>query len=568
MKLDIKKVPFTKYGSYMAISDLSSEFCLFGRPLNLKGGLYLRTIRGDTMMQPIVCRLLPTEYGDVVEYEYETDEAVLSIVTKQGRIRITFADEKTLLIEGKGEGVGIRLDEIEFGGVFDYVHEILYKGQIYYEMNLYKNQNKFLCATQTGNVSMRQNWQEKTASECIVDFKSEKGRFLALIEEEKCEWSQRDFCFDFEQCVEHNRGELRTFTSKLPTVPADFEEERKQAGYVLWANTVQKEAFLTRDAVYASNNWMLGAFSWDQCFPAMALAYGNPDLAWDQLMIMFDYQDSSGRIPDHVTDIESTWNYCKPPIHGWTLMRMMKHMELSRVQKEEAYERLGKWTQWWYEYRNVDNSGNCTYFHGNDSGWDNATVFRISPTVVTPDLSAFLIIQMEMLSQLAKDLGKTGEMKAWKERSEKQLRDMLSYSFRDGEPISHIMRTGEVVENGCLLPYLSLILGKRLPEKNRKLMINALRNSGFLTEHGIATEKVTSEFYNPDGYWRGPIWAPSTLIVLDGLYQSGETELVKNLAKRFANLVRKSGFAENFDALSGEGRRDRAYSWTAAIMNP
>lgn len=31
-------------------------------------------------------------------------------------------------------------------------------------------------------------------------------------------------------------------------------------------------------------------------------------------------------------------------------------------------------------------------------------------------------------------------------------------------------------------------------------------------------------------------------------------------------MVLKSGCAENFDALTGDGLRDRAYTWTASVM--
>jgi putative isomerase len=31
-------------------------------------------------------------------------------------------------------------------------------------------------------------------------------------------------------------------------------------------------------------------------------------------------------------------------------------------------------------------------------------------------------------------------------------------------------------------------------------------------------------------------------------------------------MVSLSGMAENFDALSGDGLRDRAYSWTASVF--
>lgn len=41
-------------------------------------------------------------------------------------------------------------------------------------------------------------------------------------------------------------------------------------------------------------------------------------------------------------------------------------------------------------------------------------------------------------------------------------------------------------------------------------------------------------------------------------------DLANGISTRFRTLCETSGFAENFDALTGEGLRDRAYTWTAS----
>ena len=69
-----------------------------------------------------------------------------------------------------------------------------------------------------------------------------------------------------------------------------------------------------------------------------------------------------------------------------------------------------------------------------------------------------------------------------------------------------------------------------------------------------------------DGAGRGPIWAPATMLLLDGLWRCGERDFVRDMARRFAQLVAQSGCAENFDARTGAGLRDRAYTWTASAM--
>lgn len=81
---------------------------------------------------------------------------------------------------------------------------------------------------------------------------------------------------------------------------------------------------------------------------------------------------------------------------------------------------------------------------------------------------------------------------------------------------------------------------------------------------GSRDGSLQSPFYEDDGYWRGPIWAPTTLLPWDGLRRQGEMELARTIAEKFCSLASKNGMAENFDARSGKGLRDRAFAWTSA----
>ena len=59
MKLDLKAVPFSRRGSYLALSWHEEEF----NHRKLEKGLYLRTIRGAAK-EPFVARLLPLQNGN------------------------------------------------------------------------------------------------------------------------------------------------------------------------------------------------------------------------------------------------------------------------------------------------------------------------------------------------------------------------------------------------------------------------------------------------------------------------------------------------------------------------
>ena len=117
------------------------------------------------------------------------------------------------------------------------------------------------------------------------------------------------------------------------------------------------------------------------------------------------------------------------------------------------------------------------------------------------------------------------------------------------------------------MSFLPILLGRRLPAVARSRLLAGLKDeSRFLTPHGVATESPHSAKYEPDGYWRGPVWAPSTMIVVEGLAACGGKKLAKEIARRFCDTCAASGFAENYNALTGEGLRDRAYTWSASVF--
>ena len=130
-------------------------------------------------------------------------------------------------------------------------------------------------------------------------------------------------------------------------------------------------------------------------------------------------------------------------------------------------------------------------------------------------------------------------------------------------------RSGDhrIADGDSLALFLPLVLGERLPEPCRRALVAGLKEGGrFSTAHGLATESVQSSYYEADGYWRGPIWAPPTLLLVEALARIGEKETAREIARRFCDVVATSGPAENFDAQSGRGLRDPAYTWTASVF--
>lgn len=172
------------------------------------------------------------------------------------------------------------------------------------------------------------------------------------------------------------------------------------------------------------------------------------------------------------------------------------------------------------------------------------------------------MLLLHELAELALRLDRGSEAGEWRSRAERMTSALLSELWTGERFQARGVESGQARTTASLLDLMPIVLGSHLPETVRAKL--AARIATHLTDYGPATELPSSPHYAADGYWRGPVWAPATLLIEDGLRRAGYEQLADEISARFRALCEKSGFAENFDALSGAGQRDRAYTWTAS----
>jgi putative isomerase len=549
ISFDLTRVPFTREGSRFSFRDMLAGD---GKP----AGIYLTYIpKGPVFYVEVL------KGGHPVEFTRTASPQALILEAAGGRIEIIFESAGRLRFRVQGLtfkfGAG--------GGAFNYV---LPRGENRWQVNMFHVRCSFLVTCLQGTVITDAPWQITRAEYIDVRMNGEKGVTEAALETFLTVAPPPLPVRAFDELKAQSTVELEAFTRKLPEVPAEFQAARELAGYILWSSLIPPDGPLRRRAMLMSKNHMTRVWSWDHCFNAMALAAGDPDLAFDQWAIVFDQQDASGCLPDSIDNVECMWNFCKPPIHGWSLMKMVEANPALAKRLPEAYAGLGRWTDWWMTTRDDDGDGMPQYNHGNDSGWDNATCFDIQPPVEGPDLAAFLITQMDALAEIADRLHRPDESRQWRQRADRLFETLLKHSWTGEKFQAKHNGSHETPTRGdSLIPFMLLILGKRLPADIRKKLIDGVGTPGrFITEWGPATESPNSPLYESDGYWRGPIWAPSTHILYEGLIRCGEKKLARDIALRFCRLCAKSGMAENYDALTGAPLRDKAYTWTSSVF--
>lgn len=169
---------------------------------------------------------------------------------------------------------------------------------------------------------------------------------------------------------------------------------------------------------------------------------------------------------------------------------------------------------------------------------------------------------MRQLARMAGGLADPDAAARWTAAADRMRDALLSELWTGDRFVARGVHSGKTWSSSSLLDLMPIVLGAELPGQVRERLAAGIERH--LTAYGPATELPTSEHYRDDGYWRGPIWAPSTVLIEDGLRRAGHTRLADEVSARFRRLCETSGFAENFDARTGAGLRDRAYTWTAA----
>lgn len=544
MNFSIQDIPFAYRGSWFDISPVVAENTVADD---------LHLVSHQTGLHPIL-RFTPSATATVV-----ATPALLTWQHDGGRVDLGFERPDTIRI--RGDRLGLRIAAAAgtltpFSGTYFFQDPV----DDAYVFTSYETGRRYRVSVLSGEPQLITGAEALGTAERGLSLPGTQPWEVAIEEYETARPAYRAAA-GFDQVHRSAAATFAAFVDAVAPWRGPDTPAAELAAYVLWSATVEPAGFVTRPAVLMSKHWMDKVWSWDHCFNAIALAGGEPELARHQFQLPFDHQDPSGALPDSVTHSEVLHNFVKPPIHGWALRQLRQHLEapIDRAELAETYERLTRWTRFWLDARRAPGQDLPHYQHGNDSGWDNATTFDGGRVIQSADLAAFLILQLRCLADLAAELGEPSE--PWT-RTAEQIGDAMLRELWTGDRFeARDPRTGTRRASGSLLDLMPVVLGEDLPAPVAAEL--ARRIETHLTAHGLATEPVDSPHYEADGYWRGPIWAPSTVLIEDGLRRAGHTGLADEISQRFRAMCEKSGFAENFDAETGAGLRDRAYTWTA-----
>lgn len=551
----VQDIPFSTHGSWFDISPVVAEKT-YAEDLHLvshQNGMHA------------VLRLVPLDpaTGDRADTRVETTPGLLRWTGASGRIDLAYESPDTVRLRGSGLGIGVEAAAqtlTPFSGTY-FFRDPAADAHVF---TSYETGRRYRVTVLSGTVTDIGTQTLGGGPRGITLNAEANGPWEIAIEELDTARPPYASPATFDTITESARSSFAEFVDQVAPWRSSATPAAELAAYVVWSATVRPTGLVTRPGVLMSKHWMDKVWSWDHCFNALALAPGCPDLALDQFALPFDHQDDSGALPDSVTHSEVLYNFVKPPIHGWAFGHLRRRLPTPPGPAElaETYRRLERWTGFWLTARRAPGADLPHYQHGNDSGWDNATTFDPARVIESADLAAFLVLQLRELAALATALDRADEAIRWTQAAEETQAALLDQLWDTDRFLARAVDTGDTWSSSSLLDLMPVVLGEHLPADVSSTLADHIK--AHLTPYGLATELPTSPHYLADGYWRGPIWAPATVLIEDGLRRAGHERLADDISARFRALCETHGFAENFDALTGTGLRDRAYTWTAS----
>ena len=326
----------------------------------------------------------------------------------------------------------------------------------------------------------------------------------------------------------------------------------------------------------------------------MALTRFDPELAKDQLRVMFDYQDDMGMVPDVIyrNKAWNNWRDTKPPLSAWAVWKIYESdQDLSFL--KEMFPKLQRYHQWWYQYRDHDKNGLCEYGSTDgtriaaawESGMDNAVRFDDAVMLKnnengwslnqeSVDLNAYLIAEKGYLSQMAEVLNER-ETSLKLQQEALYLTDLVRKSFyseENGFFYDRTLETGDLKEVEGTEGWTPLWAGIASEEEAKSVISIMLDTAKFNTHVPLPTFTKDHPKFNPrDGYWRGPVWLDQFYFGWTALKQYDEEEEAEKMLHRLianAEGLNEKGrpIHENYHPITGVGLNARHFSWSAAHL--
>jgi len=332
---------------------------------------------------------------------------------------------------------------------------------------------------------------------------------------------------------------------------------------------------------------------WMECGPHEALVYRKfrPDVARNSHLIFFDLQKPDGQIPANRRRTLSGFGQIQMVVPiaatAWELARATGDSELL----EKAYAACGKWDAWLRRYRDTRKTGLVEGFCTYDTGMDNSPRWKGLPDAcpdrdatrhadlpvlpfLSPDLSATMVGARRAMAEMAKALGKTGEVDRWAADCEALRRTLIEKlwvaddgAFYDLDAQNHFVRVRSDI--------LSRVASEHVPDQTmfELMWAKQLGNpTAFWAPYPLPSAALDDPTFVrpiPKNSWGGAAQALTALRAGRWMDHYGRSAEFARMQDAWCSaILRDPSFRQQIDPLTGAFTQEDApgYSPAALVM--
>jgi hypothetical protein len=346
---------------------------------------------------------------------------------------------------------------------------------------------------------------------------------------------------------------------QAPKLPAKYERDltyvRMYAHAIASLNGlfVQGEGGFTGDKriPWTTTNTLASGFFWDTAFSCMGALEFSTTLCQEAIESFVDNVSPRGGMPGTLVDTNRAGEGQAPVMSTVAWMVYKKSKDKGWLKR--VYPTLGGYLHFWQKYY-ASSRGLCQYYNSGQIGDNDArfdpvyTREQINESVdgfESPDLCAFIVVEMRCLACMADELGLTKESGEWRRQAEELAQRIVeTFYFKEHTMFFDVKEGTKEIFSGAKGPNMFLPIWAQVPlddeEISKVIEHHMLNPNEFYRELPFPSLSYDDPKYDPNSYWRGRIWPHIVFLMIQTLWRHGYHKEAEQTADRILTMFRKT----------------------------
>ncbi len=300
---------------------------------------------------------------------------------------------------------------------------------------------------------------------------------------------------------------------------------------------------------YTTKHLLAIAFFWDTSFSSVGAREFDPVLGQEAIENFVNNPTPRGSLPGTLSDTHRSGEG-QAPIMCWSAWHIYQSGH-DKAWLARVYPGLAGYVNFWIKYHS-SSRGLVQFFNAGQIGDNDARFDRVYNRdnggehgneavsgFESPDLNAFLVVEMRSLAHMAAELGLSSEAAQWKDRAGKLAQLIVDCCYFSKEAMFYDVVEGTHEKfSGVKDPnmFLPLWAGVPLPETeiHRIVEQHMLNPKEFFRTLPFPSLSYDDPKYGSGDYWRGRIWPHFVYWMAQTLWRTGYHKEAEITCRPFA----------------------------------